>query len=1009
MSTDAPQHHHSPHGLTSQQVEESRQKYGSNLITPPERDPWWKLYLEKFEDPIIRILVIAAVIALLVGLRTGHYIEGIGILVAILLATGIAFLNEYQAAKEFDLLNRISDAEDVQVIRDGKRHLVPKKDLVVGDVVIIEQGAEIPADGKVLSGVSLSLNEASLTGESVPVDKEPLTDDQAEGEAAESGHAYPRNVVLRGTTVSDGHGLIQLTAVGDRSEIGKTARAAAEDAGTDTPLSRQLERLAGVISIGAFAAAIIIFIAQTVRGAFSGEVHDITERAGNFVPTPLTGGQWYCFILLFLAVAVLSSQIWLPVFRDACTLLHRSVCLPQWTEQTGRRGLLHLLGGALVLMAAGILLGLATGILNWRYGYWLPMSAMTAFLGYFMLAVTVIVVAVPEGLPMCVTLSLAYSMRKMTASNNLVRKMHACETIGAASVICSDKTGTLTMNEMRVHRAVFPFLAEGKLAPAGAAGSDRLTEAAAANSTANLAENDTGNGSGFIPMGNPTEAAILLWLENSGRNYQDAREDFEVKQQLAFSTERKFMATAGLSAIDRQPTLYAKGAPEILLAFCATARDAGDNAAALSDADRKTILDHAASYQNRGMRVLGFASKRVSAAELGEKIPAPLSGLTWEGFFVIADPIRPEVPGAVDRALSAGIKVKVVTGDNQATAREIARQAGLWKDTDTDAQIVQGEVFEAMSDAEAAETAKRIKVMSRARPLHKLRLVKLLQEQGEVVAVTGDGTNDAPALNHADVGLAMGRTGTAVAKEAADIILLDDSFGSIVNAVAWGRSLYANIQKFIVFQLTINVAAVGIALLGPFFGVTLPLTVVQMLWVNLIMDTFAALALASEPPDWGLMKNPPRPAGAFIITKPMQRFIFGVGFAFLGLFLLTLAVSHWFPLDADATGGRHNLTIFFTAFVFLQFWNLWNARVFGTERSAFSHLGASKGFLLMAAVIVLGQILLVHFGGEMFRVTPLSLKEWLAIVVLTSPVLWIGEAWRLHMRSSPNPEYWVYS
>ncbi len=1007
MSTDSPHHPHAIHGLTSQEVEASRLKYGANLITPPERDPWWKLYLEKFHDPIIRILVIAAVIALLVGLRTGHYIEGVGILVAILLATGLAFLNEYQAAKEFDLLNRISDAEDVQVIRDGKRHLIPKKDLVVGDAVIIDQGAEIPADGKVLTAVSMSLNEASLTGESVPVNKEPA-DPNAPGNV-DSGLAYPRDVVLRGTTVADGHGIIQITAVGDRTEIGQTARAAAEDSGVATPLSRQLESLAGVISVGAFAAAVIIFIAQTVRGALNGEIHDITERAGNFIPTPLSGGQWYCFIVLFLLVAVISSRIWLPVFQNGCRLLHCSVRLPEWTEQTGKKGLLNLLGAALALALAGIVFGILTGIISWRHGTWLPMSALTTFLSYFMLAVTVIVVAVPEGLPMCVTLALAYSMRKMTASNNLVRKMHACETIGAASVICSDKTGTLTMNEMRVHRAVFPFLPDGKLPPAGAPGTDRLTEAAAANSTANLMENDTGQGGAFLPMGNPTEAAILLWLQNSGRDYQDAREAFEVKQQLAFSTERKFMATAGLSANGRQPVLYAKGAPEIVLSFCVSARNADDSAAPLSDAQRQEILDNVASFQNRGMRVLGFASRSVAPAELDEKIPATLSGLTWEGCFVIADPIRPEVPGAVNSALSAGIKVKVVTGDNQATAREIARQAGLWKEGDGDGQIVLGEVFEAMSDADAAEAATRLKVMSRARPLHKLRLVKLLQEQGEVVAVTGDGTNDAPALNHADVGLAMGQTGTAVAKEAADIILLDDSFGSIVNAVSWGRSLYANIQKFIVFQLTINVAAVGIALLGPFFGVTLPLTVVQMLWVNLIMDTFAALALASEPPDWGLMKNRPRPAGAFIITTPMRHCIFGVGLSFLALFILVLALGRWFPLDADTTLGRHNLTIFFTAFVFLQFWNLWNARVFGTERSAFSQLGASKGFLIMAAVIVLGQFLLVELGGEMFRVTPLSIKEWLLIIICTSPVLWIGEAWRLHLRSSPNPDYWVYS
>ncbi len=998
MSTRTDDHPHHPAGLSAPEVEDSRRRHGVNLLTPPERDPWWRLYLEKFKDPIIRILMVAAVVALLVGLHEGEFIEGIGILVAIFLSTGLSFFNEYRAAREFDILNQVSDSEEYTVIRDRRHQLVAKKDLVVGDIVLVEQGAEIPADGRVVDAVSLQLNESSLTGESVPVGKRPG------GDGEDSGLAYPRNVVLRGTTVSDGHGVIELTAVGDATEIGKTARAASETPDTMTPLARQLEKLANVISIGAFLAAAVIFIAQTVRGAVNREIYRLGEHAGRIVRLPLSGGQWYCFAVLAVAVLVLSMQIWLPVLRDALRMIGRDWTIPAWMNWTGKGGLAGQGTVAVGLVVVAALFGLATGILDFRQS-WLPFTAFGAFLQYFMLAVTVIVVAVPEGLPMCVTLALAYSMRKMTASNNLVRKMHACETIGAASVICSDKTGTLTMNEMRVHRAVFPFTSEDALPPTGV-GPDRLCEAASVNATANLLDRD----GRMEPLGNPTESAILLWLHASGRDYAAARDRFVTRQQLAFSTERKFMATAGLSGVDGAPVLYAKGAAEILLARC-SGRRAGDGAVGLlSDADRQAILDDAASYQNRGMRILGFASRAVTEAFLETDIDADsVTDLVWEGFFAIADPIRPEVPAAIDRALGAGLQVKVVTGDNQATAREIARQAGLWKDTDTDDHIIRGDEFEAMSDEDAAEAAKRIKVMSRARPLHKLRLVKLLQAQGEVVAVTGDGTNDAPALNHADVGLAMGKTGTAVAKEAADIILLDDSFNSIVNAVAWGRSLYANIQKFVVFQLTINLAAVGIALLGPFLGVTLPLTVIQMLWVNLIMDTFAALALASEPPDWGLMDQPPRRPDAFIITPAMKRFIIGVGATFLGLFVVTLLFRRWFPLDPAVPGGRHNLTLFFTAFVFMQFWNLWNARVFNCDRSAFSNLRESRGFLVMALVIVVGQVLLVQFGGAMFRVTPLSLTEWLWLFVLTSPVLWVGEAWRLHKRSMNDPDYWRYS
>lgn len=985
-------------GLTAEQIVASRAEHGDNLLTPPVRTPWWKLYLEKFRDPIIRILIIAAIIALLVGISDGEFIEGIGIIVAIILSTGLSFLNEHRAAREFDILTRAADEEQVQVVRDGKHQLIPKKDLVVGDIVLIERGAEIPADGKVLDAVSLGVNESSLTGESEPVTKKTGDD------AADSGKAYPANLLLRGSTIADGHGIMEVAKVGDKTEIGKTARAAAETPDTMTPLARQLEKLAGVISIGAFAAAAVIFIAQTIRSAANGEIYDLTEQAGKLVRVPLSAGQWLCFAVLAIVAVILTAQIWAPSIRDGFKILGREDLLPKWLNQEGTTGFARLATVAAGVAGVALTIGLVTGLLKWSGPSWFPPHALNAFLRYFMLAVTVIVVAVPEGLPMCVALALAYSMRKMAASNNLVRKMHACETIGAASVICSDKTGTLTMNEMRVHKAAFPLLTDASAAAAKQM-TERLVEAVAVNSTANLGEKN-----GIVePIGNPTEGAILLWLNASGGDYEHARAAFRLARQLPFSTERKFMATAGISALDEKPWLYVKGAAEIVLKACDFEQTPDGDARMLDQDRRDEILQEAASYQNRGMRILGLAACEVNSAFLERDISPNMSGLTWNGFFVIADPIRPDVGVAIDRALAAGIQVKVVTGDNQATATEIGRQAGLWKDGDGPAQIIRGDDFEDLDDDAAADAAERIKIMSRARPMHKLKLVKALQSRGEVVAVTGDGTNDAPALNHADVGLSMGKTGTAVAKEAADIILLDDSFPSIVNAVAWGRSLYANIQKFIVFQLTINLAAVGIALLGPFLGVTLPLTVTQMLWVNLIMDTFAALALASEPPDWDLMKNPPRKSDAFIITLSMRNAICTVAAAFLVLFVAVMLFQRWLVLDPELPGGRHNLTIFFSAFVFLQFWNLWNARVFGTTHSAFYNLRQSRGFLLMAAIIFIGQILLVEFGGSMFRVTSLSFKEWAAIVILTSPVLWIGEAWRLHLRSSSHPDYWVYS
>ncbi|MBY0512359.1 MAG: calcium-translocating P-type ATPase, PMCA-type [Gemmataceae bacterium] len=959
-------------GLTAAEVEESRRKYGANGLTPPARDPWWKQYLSKFEDPVIRILMIAAVIQIGVGAYKGEFIEGLAIVAAIFLATTLAFLNEYKANAEFDILNRVNEDVPVKVIRDGRFLTVPRKELVVGDVVLVETGEELPVDGQVLEAVSLLIDESRLTGESMPVAKRPP--EYLATHPAHKEHAYAPDRLLRGCMVADGHGTIRTTAVGDGTEIGKTARAAAEDTGEETPLNQQLERLSKLIGVVGLGIAGLTFFA-------------LIARAAAFGTLVLTGQQWVFTGIFLAAVLVALVRVWLPILYDGLEFAGVDAKPPVWLENEGLVGWLVTLAAGAIVFAVGVGIGYGTGGVPTDPGEWLPRAAAEALLNYFMIAVVIIVVAVPEGLAMSVTLSLAYSMRKMTAQNNLVRKMHACETIGAATVICSDKTGTLTRNEMRVAEARCPALTgDGFDTPAARL----VAEGIAANCTAQLTVED-----GVTrPLGNPTEGALLLWLNDHKLDYLAARAAFAVGNQLPFSTERKYMATAGTSA-DGVTRLYVKGAPEVILSRSDTVLTAAGTVP-LSDAEKAAITAEMKGFQQRGMRTLGLATRPVTDVEA--EIEPQVGGLTWVGFVAIADPVRAEVPGAVRACQSAGIGVKIVTGDTADTAREIGRQIGLLSSHDTPGAEMTGAEFGALPDEAAAKAVRDLRVLSRARPMDKLRLVKLLKAQDQVVAVTGDGTNDAPALNHADVGLAMGQTGTAVAKEAADIILLDDSFGSIVNAVMWGRSLYLNIQRFILFQLTINVVALGVALLGPFVGVDFPLTVMQMLWVNLIMDTFAALALATEPPDAAVLRSPPRDARAFIITPQMTRLIFGTGGAFLAVmvgFLLYFKLA-----GGGGEVGRKELTIFFSVFVLLQFWNLFNARTLGTNRSAFAGLAGNPYFLAIVGAIVAGQVLIVQFGGSVFRTEPLSVAEWVAVIGGTSAVLIAGELVRWWSRAT---------
>ena len=879
-------------GLTDSEVLQSREKIGVNLLTPPKRPSLWKLYLEKFEDPVVRVLLVAAVFSLIISTIENEYAETIGIIAAILLATGIGFFFEYDANKKFDLLNAVNEETLVKVIRNGKIQEIPRKDVVVGDIVVLETGEEIPADGELIEAISLQVNESNLTGE--PVINKTIIKADFDEEAT-----YASNRVMRGTTVVDGHGMMKVLQVGDATEIGKVARQSTEQSGEPTPLNIQLTKLAkliGKIGFTVAAATFIVFVSKDLYQYIS-----------------------------------------------------------------------------------------ANEISGWHH----YMAIAQIVLKYFMMAVTLIVVAVPEGLPMSVTLSLALNMRRMLSTNNLVRKMHACETMGAITVICTDKTGTLTQNLMQVYEPGFYALKErGILSDDDI--SKLVMEGISANSTAFLEETDDGGKPKGV--GNPTEVALLLWLNSQHRNYLELREQAGVLDQLTFSTERKFMATLVQSPLIGKKVLYIKGAPEIVLGKCKEVVLNGKRIDATEY--RSTVEEQLLGYQNMAMRTLGFAFKIVDDHAPDDCVALVAENdLNFLGVVAISDPIRPDVPAAVAKCQSAGIDVKIVTGDTPGTATEIARQIGLWKPEDTERNRITGTAFADLTDEEALDRVMDLKIMSRARPTDKQRLVQLLQQKGAVVAVTGDGTNDAPALNHAQVGLSMG-TGTSVAKEASDITLLDDSFNSIGTAVMWGRSLYKNIQRFIVFQLTINFVALLIVLLGSFVGTALPLTVTQMLWVNLIMDTFAALALASIPPSEDVMNEKPRRSTDFIISKAMRYNIFGVGTVFL---IVLMGMIYYFT-NAESGMTVHRLTIFFTFFVMLQFWNLFNARVFGTNDSAFKGLTKSYGMELIVIAILGGQILIVQFGGAVFRTEPLDWQTWLVIIGASSLVLWVGELIRFVQR-----------
>ena len=848
---------YNPKGLTQQQVAESRQRHGDNIITPPKDDSAWKLFIEKFKDPIIQVLLFAAVLSLAIAFVEKDFTESIGIICAIILATCVGFWFEWDAMRRFRRLNRVNDDIPVKVVRDGAVCEVPRRDVVVGDLVCIESGETVPADGELVEAVSLSINESTLTGE-------PSVDKTTDETHFDADATYPSNAAMRGTTVVDGYGRMVVTAVGDHTEAGRVTEQSTIESDEQTPLNRQLTRLSRLIGKLGIGLSCAIFCVMLGKAIFAG----------------------------------------------------------------------HLLEGN-----------------------WLQISQQV--LHIFMISVAIIVMAVPEGLPMSITLSLAMSMRRMLKTHNLVRKMHACETMGAVTVICTDKTGTLTQNKMHVGELVrYDELSEQEFA-----------EIIALNSTAFL------DSEGKI-IGNPTEGALLEWMRGRGESYERLREGATIVDRLTFSTERKYMATIIESGISGRRILCVKGAPEIVRAM------------SLPDGRDEEVSERLLAFQNRAMRTLGIAWRECAEEDVLQAVEA--GGLCFAAVAAISDPVREDVPAAVGRCLGAGIAIKIVTGDTPATAREIARQIGLWDDAvDGERNHMTGTEFAAMSDEELLDRVGELKIMSRARPLDKQRLVRLLQQRGEVVAVTGDGTNDAPALNFANVGLSMG-SGTSVAKDASDITLLDDSFASIATAVMWGRSLYRNIQRFVLFQLTINFAAIVICFVGAIFGTDMPLTVVQILWVNIIMDTFAAMAMASLPPNPEVMRDKPRPRNEFIITPAMARTLFTCG----GVMVVVLLGMLFYWSFGSGEMTVRELTLFFSTFVFMQLWNMFNAKGFETRHPVFKDWHGCREFFLILLAIAVGQVLIVEFGGAVFRTVPLSWGEWAAVIGATSLIAFGGEAVR---------------
>lgn len=1046
-------HHYS--GLTDAQVLESRSKHGANVLTPPAEESTWQkvkdcmhFWLLKLDFVIFIVATLASIILPVTGVYNheglwiapvlsavlflltylvaflggewdedegefdidslfaillfalllsgaisfyngvlapatiawSEFFEPIGIAVAVLLATTVAHILESQNEKTFKSLNQVNDDTLVKVIRNNNVCQVPRKDIVVGDIIMLEAGEEVPADAKLLTCMNLNMNESSLTGELQCA----KTTNEAE---FDKDATYPSNHIMKGCTVIEGDCVAEVFAVGDATACGKVFEAAQVKEGDATPLSEKLDELAGLITKTSYILAIVIVLGRLIRYALLQPTVDYASL-GAFT----------------LGSLILSTIVFFVLNKKKNENNEESIELWQVLA-------------FMIIPIVGIFAYFGTGTtdsIQWLGDAEKHIEGIVpCALNSVMIAVTLIVVAVPEGLPMAVTLSLAFSMKRLMKQNTLPRTMHACETMGAVSVICSDKTGTLTQNQMKVvdseaygvyhvrkhlvDQNGLEYEEESFGIESNRSG-NLLKECISINTTANL---DVANPTKIKAIGNPTEGALLLWLHDNGVNYLEIRNSLEVIDRIQFTTELKYMATIVKSEVTGKRVVYVKGAPDILLSMCNITTD-----------ELKTYTDKLAEYQSHANRTLAFAYKELNDNDdIFTDGKLNIKDLTMMGIVGIEDPVRTDVPPAIEDCLNAGIQVKIVTGDAPGTAKEIGRQLGLWKEGDTDENILIGTDLAAMSDEELKKRLPKVKIISRARPNDKERAVRILKELDYIVAVTGDGTNDAPALNAANVGLSMG-DGTAVAKEASDMTIIDNSFSTIANAVMWGRSLYKNIKRFILFQMTVNVAACLIVLIGAFIGSESPLTVTQMLWVNLIMDTFAALALASLPPTKKVMEDKPRSVNEHIL-KGMGAGILGVGGIFTALLLgiciffqhtdITYAGSLMDVFNGNFVWGAGNglsdyeLGLFFTIFVMLQFWNLFNAKAFMTSDSAFKGISwkDTKWFIIIALIIFGGQIAMTEAPGlqEMFNVAEGGINpiDWAIIIASTSFVLWIGE------------------
>ena len=852
-------------GLKSSQVEASRAAHGANSFTQAKGESLARRIWDASTEPMLVMLIFAAIITLGVNIAryfTGgeyNFLECAGIFCAIALSVVITIITEGKSAKAFEELNRINEDTLVKVIRDGEPTLVPQRDIVVGDVLLVETGDKIVADGRLLSSVDLSVNESSLTGESMPVSKD------AEAACSDATPVAERaNMLYSGCFVAAGTGKLLVTGVGNDTEFGQIAKELGTIEKASTPLQEKLDRLGKQITVMGCTAAGIVFTIE---------------------------------IVTFLM----------------------------------------------------------NNTFNWE-------TVSDAFIT----SIVLIVAAVPEGLPTIVAVSLALNIIKMSRENALVKKMIACETIGCVNIICSDKTGTLTENKMTVHTI---WAGGEKLEPAELADPVLLR-----NFCINGNANVTPEGDGWNFIGNPTECSLLVAAHKAGYDYQQLRHDADVVRVFPFSSQNKDMSTIVRekdASGAEQLMLYVKGNPEKVLSMCA----------GVSDEERERIDALMEDYQSHAGRLLGFAHRELAGFD-DEAQEDVERDLVFDGFVVISDPLSPDVYDAIRRCREAGIEVKMLTGDNIRTARAIANELHMLEDGHI---AVEAADIEAMSDDELSDALGRIQVIARSTPLVKMRVVKLLKARGNVVAVTGDGINDAPAIKNADVGIAMGIAGTEVTKEASDMVLLDDSFSTILKAVQWGRGIYENFKRFIQFQLTVNVSSVIVVVFSILAGFEAPFTALELLWINIIMDGPPALTLGLEPIRDDLLQHEPTRRDASILDRTMLFRIFANGIYISAIFM----AQHFWNFLGCAEGEK--ATVLFTLFVLMQLLNAFNCRELNNV-PMLKNVGNNKLMLAVFGLVLSMQFAITEFGAAVFGTVPLSAALWGKMLLCAVSVVIVDEA-----------------